>query len=172
MAHDELAKNASTALGINAWSQSGGIAGRGVLLDWLHWRRTVHPELPDLSPVERHEISISDLEEVVKFQKTTLKTGDILFVRSGFVEWHNNATSEERRAGTAGKGTYLGIEATPEAVEWFWNHHFSAVAGDAVAFEACPLGEMDLPSWKTREYALSSSIIGCAEDHDCDLSWC
>lgn len=25
-----------------------------------------------------------------------------------------------------------------QTVEWLWNHHFAAVAGDAIAFEAWP----------------------------------
>ncbi len=31
-----------------------------------------------------------------------------------------------------------GVESTPEALEWIWNHHFSAVGGDSPAWEAMP----------------------------------
>jgi hypothetical protein len=31
-----------------------------------------------------------------------------------------------------------GVEGTEESAKWFWNKHFAAVAGDAIAFEAIP----------------------------------
>jgi hypothetical protein len=31
-----------------------------------------------------------------------------------------------------------GLGGNRESVEWLWDHHFSAVAGDAIAFEAWP----------------------------------
>jgi len=74
---------------------------------------------------------------MVEEQGVALKVGDILLIRSGYVKWHDNASHEERLEG-AKKLMFGGVESTMEAVEWIWNHHFSAVAGDSPAWEAMP----------------------------------
>jgi len=139
--HTELIAGESKRNGIDAWCRAGGIAGRGVLLDWLAWWENTHPSgEPAPSPVTRHEIPIAELQEVARYQGLDgkFRPGDILLVRSGFVRWHDNASQDERKKGTLEKATYIGMEATPDGLEWFWNHHFAAVGGDAVAFEAWP----------------------------------
>jgi kynurenine formamidase len=70
---------------------------------------------------------------VAKEQNLELRYGDILLVRTGYVDWHNNASHEERLKGTSFH-EYPGVEASPECVEWFWDHHFAAVAADCPAF--------------------------------------
>lgn len=109
-----------------------------MLLDWLRWRRETNPDAPDLSPIERHEVPHEDLEKVAAYQGVDLRPGDILLVRFGFVAWHNNADEAQRRKGTFEQALFIGVKSTPAAVEWFWNKHFAAVGGDAVAFEAWP----------------------------------
>lgn len=138
LTHDEITSGNPANNGIDQWCKAGGIAGRGVLLDWLRWRRQTAPDLPDLCPIERHEIPHEDLEKVAEYQGVELRAGDILLVRTGFVAWHNGASEEERRKGTFEQALFIGVKSTPAAVEWFWNHHFAAVGGDTVAFEAWP----------------------------------
>jgi len=86
---------------------------------------------------DRFSISVADLDAMIAEQKVELKVGDVLLIRSGYVKWHDNATHEERLEG-AKKPQFGGVESTPEAVEWIWNHHFSAVGGDSPAWEAMP----------------------------------
>lgn len=136
--HDEIISGNKDNNGIDHWCKAGGIAGRGVLLDWLRWRRQTMPDAPDLNPIERHEIPHEDLEKVAAYQGVEIRPGDILLVRLGFVAWHNQASEAERRKGTFEQALFIGIKSTPAAVEWFWNKHFAAVGGDAVAFEAWP----------------------------------
>lgn len=124
--------------GIDAWCDAGGIAGRGVLLDWLRWRRMTQPDATEISPVTSHKIPLGELQQVAAYQGVQFEIGDILLVRTGFVEWHNNASLDQRKAGTQENATYIGVEANMEAVEWFWNHHFAAVVSDTVAFESWP----------------------------------
>lgn len=58
---------------------------------------------------------------------------------AGYVKWHDNATHEERIKGAQKvPAVFGGVESTPEALEWIWNHHFSAVGGDSPAWEAMP----------------------------------
>lgn len=71
-------------------------------------------------------------------QGTTFRQGDILLIRCGFVTWYKQASAQERRAGTVDGMVWAGVEGTKESVEWLWNQHFSAVAGDANVFEAWP----------------------------------
>jgi len=72
--------------GTHRWVEAGGIAGRGVLLDWLRWWEHKNGTAP--KPTTRHEIRVDELDEVAKYQGLTLKQGDILMIRSGYVRWH------------------------------------------------------------------------------------
>ncbi|KAM0747641.1 hypothetical protein T439DRAFT_292799 [Meredithblackwellia eburnea MCA 4105] len=151
--HSEITEKKTLQDGIDAWCSAGGIASRAVLLDWVRWHTLTRPSVPLPSPVERHEIPHTELIEVAKYQGVDFRPGDILVVRSGFVKWHNEASTDERRKGTFERATYLGVRADEDAVKWLWNNHFAAVAGDAVSWEAWPpkgsvcLHEWFLPMW-------------------------
>ena len=114
----------------------GGIVGRGVLLDYVSY---AHRHNITYDPTDRFTISTADLDTMISEQNVTLKVGDILLIRSGYVRWHDNATHEERiRGAQKVPAVFGGVESTPEALEWIWNHHFSAVGGDSPAWEAMP----------------------------------
>jgi hypothetical protein len=72
--------------GTHNWCEQGGIVGRGVLCDWVRWYEEKNGKAPN--PVSRHEIPIEEIAETLKWQGTTLKQGDILMIRSGYVRWH------------------------------------------------------------------------------------
>jgi hypothetical protein len=36
------------------------------------------------------------------------------------------------------EGTWIGVAGCEEVMEWIWDRHFSAIAGDAIGFEAWP----------------------------------
>jgi len=84
LTHEEARK--SDRNGTHNWCERGGIVGRGVMCDWLRWYEEKKGEAP--SPVTRHEIPVDELIETLKWQGTTLKQGDILIIRSGYVRWH------------------------------------------------------------------------------------
>jgi len=106
-----------------------------VLLDYLSWSQT---QGISYKATDRHEISVADLDAVAASQNVELRPGDILIVRSGLVKWYNEASEEERTAGITNGHTYAGVEGTEKTVRWLWDHHFAAIAGDAIAFEAWP----------------------------------
>lgn len=54
------------------------------------------------------------------------------------MRWYNAANAEERIAKAKNGHEFIGLAGNEESVEWLWNHHFAAVAGDAIAFEAWP----------------------------------
>ncbi|EKG22417.1 Putative cyclase [Macrophomina phaseolina MS6] len=126
----------TTTNGIHKWCERGGIVGRGVLVDWVRWYEHKHGNPP--SPVTRHEIPVSELEETLKYQGTTTRPGDIMLIRSGYVRWHNNATPADRKKGTQDASLAIGVQSNEATVRWLYDRHFAAVAGDTVAFEAWP----------------------------------
>lgn len=87
-----------------------------------------------------------------------MRQGDILCIRSGYatvaftdtitpastnpssryVRWHNYASPEERQNGTQTNSRAIGLQNNETTVRWLYDHHFAAVAGDTVAFEAWP----------------------------------
>ncbi|KAF1970620.1 hypothetical protein BU23DRAFT_581956 [Bimuria novae-zelandiae CBS 107.79] len=131
----EQAVNSDTN-GIHNWCERGGIVGRGVLIDWLAWYEEHKGKAP--SPVSRHEIPVDELEAALKWQGTTMRPGDIMIIRSGYVRWHNNASESERKSGTQESSMSIGMAGNEKSVRWLYDHHFSAVAGDTVAFESWP----------------------------------
>lgn len=134
LSHEEAIKTDTN--GIHRWCERGGIVGRGVFVDWLSWYEKKHGDPP--SAVSRHEIPVSELDEVLKYQGTTPRPGDILIVRSGYVRWHDYASPEERKRGTQDNSVAIGLQNNEATVRWLYDHHFAAVAGDTIAFEAWP----------------------------------
>jgi Putative cyclase len=116
------------------WSKAGGIAGRGVLLDYVAYaqRHNIKYAVPG-----RHAITYKDLETMAREEKVEFRPGDVLLVRGGYVKWHNEASHEERLKGTA-VHEYCGVEGSKGCIEWMWQHHFAAVASDTPAFETVP----------------------------------
>ena len=92
-----------------------------------------------------------ELEEIAASQNVTFKPGDILFLRTGFL----NAL---RALSPSDSATYAAVEPPPKAIgllsceetlRWIWDHGFSAVAGDQPAFESLPFqgGNYCLHEW-------------------------
>ncbi|KAI1625149.1 hypothetical protein EDD37DRAFT_680332 [Exophiala viscosa] len=135
LSHQEFHLQNALHQGTRLWNDRGGICGRGILLDWASWAK--EKNLP-CHPIGRDEITVSQLEEVAKWQKTTFMPGDILLIRTGFIAWSTTATDDEKKRGSLEGTEYLGIEATRESCRWHWNHHFSAVVSDNVTYEVWP----------------------------------
>ena len=116
------------------WSKAGGIAARGVLIDYVAYakRHNIKYTVPG-----RLAITHQDLDTIAKEQCVEFRPGDILLVRTGYVKWHDEASDEERMRGTS-HHEYPGVEGSKECIEWMWEHHFAAVAADCPAFETIP----------------------------------
>ncbi|GAC95152.1 hypothetical protein PHSY_002727 [Pseudozyma hubeiensis SY62] len=135
--HDDIhADRGNLRLGIHNWVDNGGIAGRGVLIDWASWaasRNGGQTPRPDQS----YTISLADLQACLEQQGTELKHGDLLLIRTGFVAWHDIATQDQLREQQE-SGASIGLAQDPALVEWLWDNHFSAVAADNPALEVWP----------------------------------
>lgn len=119
---------------LNHWHDRGGLVGRGVLLDYRAYAEAKGIKYDCFSA---HAISVQDLEAVAEHQGTKFKHGDIVIVRSGFTEDLGVASAEEQEQ-MLGTHKAVGVKGNLESAKWFWNHHFAAVAGDAIAFEVLP----------------------------------
>ena len=108
--------------------------GRGVLVDFVGWARDTGREF-DAS--RRDVITVEDLEEVLRWQGTELRRGDVLILRTGFVEKMVELGTPEKMREAMGNGM-AGVKGNLRTVEWFWNKRFAAVAADNIAFEVLP----------------------------------
>lgn len=136
-----------------AFSESGGIIGRGVLIDWYSYSQTHTP----LSPFTTGAIPLADIKSIIASEGITIRQGDILFIRSGFTAAYNALTPTEREAfPNRSPGGLLGFEATQESLEWLWESGFAAVAGDAPGFERGPAtGSYNHPDVSIHQWALA-----------------
>ena len=125
----------SDILGIGAVAKQGGIVGRGVLLDYHEWRLKndrAH------NAFETAGIPVEDLKAVLKDQGTEIKFGDILIIRSGYMNAYNKLSREEiQQIRQRQPLTFTGIEQSEEMIEFLWEN-FSAAAGDHPSLEAWP----------------------------------
>jgi hypothetical protein len=119
---------------LNHWHERGGMVGRAVLLDYKEYARAKGIKY---SCFDTHAITVQDLENVAKHQGTTFKHADILIVRSGFTDELTGASAEEQ-AQLLGSHKCVGVQGNKEMARWTWNHHFAAVAGDAIGYEVIP----------------------------------
>ncbi|KAH7340482.1 hypothetical protein B0J17DRAFT_651521 [Rhizoctonia solani] len=127
-----------TTNGIHNWARTG-IVGRGVLLDFYAYAQR---HKLDYSAFSQYGLTLDQLKAVQAEQGIEFGDGDILLIRF--------ALSDERKREVAKSKDFL---------EWFWDNHFAALAGDSPAFETnppladflhpvilsgfgCPLGEM------------------------------
>lgn len=76
---------------------------------------------------------------MIKEEDLEIRQGDILIIRSGLSKWIRESTPES--VGPWETGQYIGVDPTPEFLEWVWDHNFGAVAGDAIAFESIPASD-------------------------------
>lgn len=116
-----------------AWCERGGIVGRGILLDFVRYAEKHNIEY---NPCTNYAITLDQIKDMVADAKLEIHQGDILMIRSGLSKWIRASTPENGDPWVGGK--HIGVDATEELIEWIWDHNFAAVAGDAVAFEACP----------------------------------
>jgi kynurenine formamidase len=114
-------------------SERGGIVARGILLDYVRYAEK-HGIVYD--PCTSHPIHLAQLKEMIEEENLEVRPGDILIVRTGMSKW--NLESEEGDVGPYVENTHIGVNPTPELLEWIWDNNFAAVGSDAIAFEVIP----------------------------------
>lgn len=86
-----------------------------------------------------HSISLADLRAVADSQNISFHSGDILFVRTGYVKAFDSLSEAEAQTLVAEPSPpAIGLESSEEILRWIWDNKFAAVAGDHPSFEAWP----------------------------------
>ncbi|KAJ4288930.1 hypothetical protein N0V90_011271 [Kalmusia sp. IMI 367209] len=144
---------ASRKLGIDAWAKHG-IVGRGVLLDVWGWARE---EGKEYDPFSRHEITTDDLEACAKRQGVDFRTGDILIIRTGWLQHYLSLSSAEQidhSTKPSSQHRYAGLSASSSMKDFLHDNYFAAAASDSANFEVWPphsveesLHAIMLPLW-------------------------
>lgn len=140
-------------LGIDAWAKHG-IVGRGVLLDMFRWAAE---QGRPYDPFTTHPITASDLQGCAKAHNITFKTGDILLVRTGWLQTYYSlpdSSKVDRAKWDMMEHHYAGLEASEEMKDFLHDNYFAAAAADNANFEAWPppsfegsLHAVMLPLW-------------------------
>ncbi|KAI5240368.1 hypothetical protein E4T42_08414 [Aureobasidium subglaciale] len=139
-----------TRCGIQAVSNHG-IVGRGILLDYYGWKMA-RGEAYD--PLTSHAIHLDELLAVAKDQKLKFEVGDILLIRSGYTDaYYKYNQDDPARLVEAGSlhPCLAGVTQTDEMKTWLHDNYFSAVGGDAPAWECWPPEQ-----WALHEFLLGS----------------
>lgn len=122
-----------------AWATSGGIVGRGVLLDYGSWASKHNVSLEHFRATN---IPFSHVKSVIEDQKVSFRPGDILLVRTGFTAaFEALPASQQQDLSQRHRFEFLGVEPTLEILRWLWDSQFAAVAGDSPSFERSPVCE-------------------------------
>lgn len=90
------------------------------------------------SPMSKHVITLADLSAIARDQGVTFCAGDILLIRTGWIKWYEESNEEQRLRYVTNGSAWIGVEGCQETLEWLWNQHFAAVAGDSIGWEAWP----------------------------------
>ncbi|CAK7207382.1 hypothetical protein SEUCBS139899_010192 [Sporothrix eucalyptigena] len=123
-------------IGIEAWSTQG-IVGRGVLIDFAAYAQKHN--LTDYDAAARSEISLQQIHAVARECQITFQPGDILVLRTGFVEacW-SKSFDEQEVISQQSPGQFPGVSNSTGILEWLWDSQFAAVCSDNPSFEAWP----------------------------------
>ena len=141
-------------LGIHHWA-THGIAGRGVLVDVAEWHRALGTPF---HPLDTVAISVADLRATLAHQGTVLEVGDIVCVRTGWVDAYRLLTPEARVA-YAARPTSVGLDAGEDMARFVWNAHPAALCCDNPAVEMVP-GDPAVGSLHRRLLPLLGMALG------------
>jgi kynurenine formamidase len=120
-------------LGIEKWADHG-IVGRGVLADVGRYLEVQGRPL-DLH-VDR-AITVDDLKATLRGENVELRQGDILLLRTGFIEGYLSATGAERQAFYDARNC-PGLVGSEDMAEFLWDSGLAAIAADNPAVEDIP----------------------------------
>ena len=153
---DDIKAGPEGKLGIDKWKDR--IAGRGVLLDVFKYRQDAGSPL---NPGAAEEYAVDDLEGARRAQGVEFEGGDILLVRTGWLEYYMNLPqSEKNKMGSMEGMTACGLSNARETVEWLWNNHVAMLGTDCPAVETWPWQDFETEALHYRTLALLGLPIG------------
>lgn len=124
------------------------IVGRGVLIDyWTYATRNGRSYDPNTT----QRITLEEVLECAKLQNISFQYGDILIIRSGWLQNYHKLGTAARQTLSTATPTFVGVEQSEEMLDFLHDNYFSAVAGDTPAFEAWPTNQ----NWSFHQFLLS-----------------
>lgn len=124
----------NSKLSIAKWAQTGGIIGRGVLLDTPRYCAAAGIAY---DPQEYFLITPDIVKAMAAWERVEIKPGDILLFRTGWLKTHldteGGARPGQRRRGNPGLGPGR------EMAEFLWQNRVAALLADNGGVEASPV---------------------------------
>jgi kynurenine formamidase len=150
---DEFASGEG-ALGIEHWARRG-IVGRGVLLDVV-----AHRERRGLAydPFGAEAIEAQELREIADAQELELRGGDVICVRTGWIDAYRRLGQGERAA-LAGDARASGLAGSEDMARLLWDSGAIAVAADNPTLEVAP-GDPAVGSLHRRLIPMLGFVVG------------
>src|SRR4029450_695332 len=125
--------------GIHHWARRG-IAGRAVLADIARWREA---NGRPLQYDESEAIDPGEIAECLAAQGVELAEGDILLVRTGWVEWYQRQPGDVRaRLGDVGQLKAPGCASGEGLQRTRWTLHIAAIGCDNPGVEVWPPSQL------------------------------
>jgi hypothetical protein len=141
-------------LGIEHWARHG-IVGRGVLLDVVAHRRR---RGEDYDPLGSVAIEAAELEAIVAAQEIELRPGDVLCLRTGWIDAYRELDAAGR-ARLAEEVRVSGLAGSEEVARFLWDSGAIAVAADNPTLEVAP-GDAAVGSLHRRLIPLLGFVVG------------
>jgi len=122
-------------LGIQKWKSK--LVGRGVLIDMLKWR--AKHKRPVQATTTNECFTVAEFEAALKAQKTKVRPGDFLLVRTGWMTQYKALSPENKRSmGNLQVMRSCGVDPHVEMISWLWDHHVAAIGCDNPMVEPYP----------------------------------
>lgn len=138
-----------------------GIAGRGVLLDVAGWSAA---KGKPIDPMAGELIEASTLQQVAVDQGVTLREGDILCVRMGWVAAYRDLTAEQKASPDV-SARFSGLRSNEDTARFLWEVGVGAITTDNPAIESAP-GNREDGSLHRRLLPLLGFVMGELLDFD------
>jgi hypothetical protein len=151
--------------GMHYWARKG-IVGRAVLADVARWRESVGRPMDPGSPAA---IEVDDLMGTLDAQGVEIEVGDILLIRTGWIDWYRGLDAAARLAvADQSHLSACGLQRGVATARALWDLHIAAVAADNPALEVMPFGfgnRDEAKTWKedpgrAAETMLHFSLLG------------
>lgn len=128
----------STVNGLDAWSERA-IAGRGILVDYASWIANQQGKGKGngttYNALATQGITVAEINAILVEKGVTPRTGDILFLRTGYVEAYTALDEQGKEEVKTRAHAWPGLQQSEEMARWLWERQFAAVAGDNPGLE-------------------------------------
>lgn len=122
--------------GVHHWAQRG-LVGRALLVDVGRWRAA---QGRPLQYDQSDPIEPADLMGAIDAQGVPVEPGDVLLMRTGWVNWYRGLSIDKRSAMARDGFSAPGLAPTEETARTLWDLHIAAIGVDNPAVEVWPYG--------------------------------